>query len=70
MATEICRDPFARETLVRVRVKGNHTCKWCGQNARFLYRWIPDSVRACNFSANSDPHKFCSVLCFRAYGNR
>ena len=72
MATEICRDPFSRASLVRFNAPKNkpHTCGWCGQNARFIYAWVSDSIRAMQSPNPLTNKTFCGVECFRAYSDQ
>ncbi len=64
----ITRDPFARvelhrETVKRVYVSTNRfVCAWCGQPAKYCYRYEADSGRSADWS-----RPFCGVDCFRSY---
>jgi hypothetical protein len=72
---QLARDPFARQTLVRVVVRPLHgrTCSWCGgvrtsQRSRtpFLYRYgtEPDAVHP---GVVWHTGEFCSKSCHDAY---
>ena len=61
---QIARDPFARASLMRIRVEGVDVCAWCGQPARFVYWWESDGSRP--FVPEHRP-AFCGVDCYRAY---
>jgi len=65
-AVQISRDPFARASLMRIRVDASdrQSCAWCGQPARFRYYWEADSIQP-RTPTPSVP--FCSVGCYRAY---
>ena len=61
---QIGRDPFARQSTMRVVITDAQDCAWCGQPARFRYFTEPDErpVRP----PTSGP-AFCSVGCWRDY---
>lgn len=61
---QINRDPFARMTLVRRKVRTTRTCVWCGQHGKFEYAWSGDS-QADSHAYFKGP--FCSVGCYRIY---
>lgn len=72
----IARDPFARQTLVRMVVRplaAGQTCSWCGNvpssrrsRTTFLYRYgtEPDAIRS---QIAWHGGLFCSKSCHDAY---
>jgi hypothetical protein len=66
-AIQIARDPFARSTLMRELVPKveRNPCVWCGQPAKFIYRWESDSVHVRFYTGYSK--QFCSRGCFDIY---
>lgn len=60
----IRRDPFARMTLERHVIEPGK-CAWCGQNARYFYIWVPDSIRSVNMTAVKKV--FCNIRCWKVY---
>lgn len=63
--TQVSRDPFARETLIRKSTSTSKTCDYCGQNHRgklYTYGSETDSGRKTWAKG-----KFCSVQCYRDY---
>ena len=72
MTAQLRHDPFARATLMREVAHRDdgptmHSCSWCGQCPRTLYRywWEPDdATRAANLKLGEE---FCSVGCWEAW---
>lgn len=66
--TQLERDPFARATMVRYTVPkwDRKGCAWCGQPAKYRYRWESDGLysRAPQWDSLS---QFCSISCHRSY---
>lgn len=65
----IQRDVFARADLVRETVPKDQrgaACAWCGQEGRYRYGWMPDSVMQRTYNELS-ASVFCSVGCYRDY---
>lgn len=63
-ATQLTRDSFGRQTLMRIKCPPDRTCDWCGQPARWQYGWVTDSVHPQPI-AYSRP--MCSVQCYRNF---
>jgi hypothetical protein len=66
---QVKRDTFARATLVRKTILKHErgACCWCGQPAKFRYRWESDNVMAGPRSWER-ADQFCCLDCARAYG--
>ena len=59
------RNPFARtetERLTLSRPLGNRPCAWCGQPARFQYRFVTDGGTVGTWSRT-----FCGIGCYRSF---
>lgn len=65
---QLRRDPFARITLMRERVK-NGSCYYCGNSGRaWIYYWVNDSGRVVSDLIGRMPKDaFCSVGCWEDY---
>lgn len=66
--TQISRDPFAREDIVRTTMQplDRCSCSWCGRvNAKYRYGVQRDSIlhRAAEWFSGI----FCSIDCCRSY---
>lgn len=81
MATQVSRDPFARESLVResVEVSGCVSCSWCG-NVRLAGRRVhamrdsDGKAKLFRYTVETDGGRsfqddklFCSLSCRRSY---
>lgn len=61
---QLQRDPYARQTLVRVTADDGE-CDYCGrQGRRWVYAWEDDSCRLTG--RRQRLHAYCSVGCYRA----
>lgn len=71
-STQLRRDPFARQTLMRhnIRKVDRKSCRWCGNRpGRFCYFWEGDSIGCRGVSvANVAQRGFCSLGCAVSYG--
>ena len=65
---QIKRNSFSRITLYRdlyhpILGLKHVNCKWCGQDAKFMYGWEQDGLRQKPYWQGP----FCSVGCYRTY---
>jgi hypothetical protein len=68
--TQLERDPFARATMMRqtVPIQDRKSCAWCGQQAKYRYRWESDGIM--NRAPQWDSlRQFCSVGCCRSFSS-
>lgn len=73
MATQVSRDPYARETTYRKRVYVEHaTCAWCGSQKQtptgrpYLFEYSTESDGG---RTSTDRRLFCGIGCRGTYFN-